>query len=110
MIFDQTIVIAACAFLGVLLLVGYVVYLMERKAREGGKLRERLTQNATDAPAPPKVEGKGKLGALLQRVGEAASQPFMPSTREKQSGLRHFRWVEPGFIRRRRPVPSSDPR
>src|SRR5688572_9534456 len=32
--------------------------------------------------------GRSKLMKLFQRAGQAAAQPFMPKSREKQSGLR----------------------
>lgn len=59
--------------------------------RGEGKIRDRLrdrpitdnqTNNAQNAPKA------ATLKATLEKVGQAAAQPFMPTTREKQSGLR----------------------
>jgi tight adherence protein C len=59
--------------------------------RGDGKIRDRLrdrpitdnqTNNAQNAPRTT------TLKATLEKVGQAAAQPFMPTSREKQSGLR----------------------
>ena len=78
---DQVLVYL-CTF-GAVALLGYFVsqLLANPQAKQ---LRERLS--ATERPARQK--GKGIL-PLLQRVGQAAAAPFMPKTREKQTGLRH---------------------
>src|SRR5688500_12801087 len=59
------------------------------------KLHDRLGANAAHDPqresgggvvrAQTKVSG---VAPMLQRVGQAAARPFMPSNREKQSSLR----------------------
>jgi len=61
---------------------------------EGDRLRDRLSQHggmtAGSVAATPSASA-GAVAAVvpvLQRIGEAAAQPFMPSTREKQSGMR----------------------
>jgi tight adherence protein C len=61
---------------------------------EGDRLRGRLSgsgMSASGAAAATPSAGGGAVAAVmpvLQRLGEAAAQPFMPSTREKQSGMR----------------------
>ena len=50
------------------------------------KLRDRLNQNSA-APGP-QIQRSGGVKSTLQSIGNAASQPFMPKTREKQSTLR----------------------
>src|SRR5208337_5045954 len=49
------------------------------------KLRSRL-QGKTEATVLKKESSSG-VGSMLKQIGEAASRPFMPSTREKQSSL-----------------------
>jgi tight adherence protein C len=55
-----------------------------------GKLRDRLKGGGrftASAIAAPVGGGRG-LRQLAQRVGQLAAEPFMPKTREKQSGVR----------------------
>src|SRR3954464_14252376 len=57
------------------------------------KLRDRLTGRATndralDPAAASKGKGSAGAKAMFQRIGQAAAQPFMPKTREAQSGMR----------------------
>ena len=55
------------------------------------KLRDRLSASGPTgdgAPSAPAGGGGGGAVALMQRLGQAAAQPFMPTTREKQSELR----------------------
>lgn len=55
------------------------------------KLRHRLSASAPagdGAPSATAGGGGGGAVALLRRIGQAAAQPFMPTTREKQSQLR----------------------
>jgi tight adherence protein C len=51
-----------------------------------GKLRDRLTGKSEEDDSPG-AESGGML-PLLQKVGNAAAEPFMPKTREAQSELR----------------------
>ena len=52
------------------------------------KLRDRLTANpSAQAPAAQVTKSSG-MTSTLQSIGQAAAQPFMPKTREKQSSLR----------------------
>jgi tight adherence protein C len=67
--------VAVCAYLVVNMLLG----------RDNGKLRERLANRQVDALA---AQRKGGAKELFQRIGTAASKPFMPESREKMSELR----------------------
>ena len=80
---SDTVVIYACTF-GAVVLLGYFVsqLLADPAARQ---LRERLNTAARPA-ARQKRQG---ILPVLQRVGQAAAAPFMPKSREKQSGIRH---------------------
>ena len=78
---DQ-VLIYGCTF-GAVVLLGYFVSLLLAKPQTK-QIRDRLS--ATAKP-PPKPRGPGLLPLLL-RVGQAAAEPFMPKSREKQSGLR----------------------
>jgi tight adherence protein C len=74
--------IYGCTF-GAVVLLGYFVSTLLAKPQTK-QIRDRLS--ATAKP-PPKQRGPGLL-PLLQRIGQAAAEPFMPKSREKQSGLR----------------------
>jgi tight adherence protein C len=76
--------IYGCVF-GAVVLLGYFVSQMLANP-EQKQLRDRLS-GAAKAPAG-RQKGQGLL-PLLQRIGQAAAEPFMPKSREKQSGLRH---------------------
>lgn len=53
-----------------------------------GRIRSRLS-NTAEAQAVDKNGGARKsVAPMLQRLGQAAAQPFMPKTREKQSSVR----------------------
>ena len=68
--------VSMLAFFGLRLMVG---------GNSDGKLRDRLTgKSQTEVKAKPKLNFK----STLQRIGQAAAQPFMPKTREAQSGMR----------------------
>ena len=58
---------------------------------EEGKLRDRLAGNTKTAKSIGSAapSGRGGAASLFQRVGQAAAEPFMPKSREKQSQLRH---------------------
>jgi tight adherence protein C len=78
-----------CVFGAVALMCYFLSSLV--MTRGDGKIRDRLrhtpttdNQSATAAP----TTAKASIKATLERVGQAAAQPFMPSSREKQSGLR----------------------
>jgi tight adherence protein C len=82
---DDQLLIIGCTFAAVAL-VGFSLT-QALAGRPDGKLKSRL---APDAPLDPITLPRPGIGfrPLLERVGKAAAQPFMPKTREKQSGLR----------------------
>jgi tight adherence protein C len=67
--------------------VGLVGFFLTRIMVGNGddKLRKRLTANAYDDAKPA---ARKSVRQIVEQVGTAAARPFMPSTREKQSGLR----------------------
>ena len=50
------------------------------------KLRDRLA--ADTSGRAPRIQKSSGVSSTLQSIGQAAAQPFMPKTREKQSNLR----------------------
>lgn len=82
---SDTALIYACTFGAVVLLGYFVTQLLANPAAK--QLRERLS--AATAPRPAARQKRTGLLPLLQRVGQAAAAPFMPKSREKQSGIRH---------------------
>jgi tight adherence protein C len=80
---DQTTLIMLCSIPAVAL-VGYFVTKLFI-GDDSDKLRGRLTNDGQDSTA---AAPKRSVKMLLESVGEAAAQPFMPKTSEKQSGIR----------------------
>ena len=80
---SDTVLIYACTFGAVVLLGYFVTQLLADPAAK--QLRERLAS----ANRPASKQKRPGIVPLLQRVGQAAAAPFMPKSREKQSGLRH---------------------
>ena len=78
---DQ-LLIYVCTF-GAVVLLGYFVSQLLANP-ETKQLRDRLSGSAKQG----RPRGPG-IVPLLQRIGQAAAEPFMPKSREKQSGLRH---------------------
>src|SRR4051794_38516580 len=87
---DQLLMIGCGA--GALALGTFFVLRMLVGNRGDDKLRDRLTGKAANdrASDPPAARGNGAASAraMFQRIGQAAAQPFMPKTREAQSGMR----------------------
>ena len=81
---SQETLIILLAFASISVLV-YFVSMLLFKSDAGEKLRSRL-QGKTEATVIKKESSSG-VGSMLKQIGEAASRPFMPSTREKQSSL-----------------------
>ena len=79
---DQ-VLIYVCTF-GAIVLLGYFVSQLLANPQTK-QLRDRLSGSAT---RQSRQRGPGIM-PLLQRIGQAAAEPFMPKSREKQSGLRH---------------------
>ena len=80
---SDTVLIYACTFGAVVLLGYFVSQLLADPAAK--QLRERLA--TSNRPAARKK--RPGIIPLLQRIGQAAAAPFMPKSREKQSGIRH---------------------
>lgn len=92
---NESLIIPACAFAAVTLLGYFVASLLG--GRNDGKIRDRLRERdgenlegggAGGGGAGGIVAPRVGLRTVLERMGQAAAQPFMPKTREKQSGLR----------------------
>lgn len=84
---QQQIIFVAVIF-AIVVVVMYLVTMMLMNGSSSRQLRERLSgASATDArdPRPPL---KRNIKAVMQRVGQAAAEPFMPKKRETQSALR----------------------
>jgi len=81
---SQETLIILLAFASISVLV-YFVSMLLFKSDAGEKLRSRL-QGKTEATVVKKESSSG-VSSMLKQIGEAASRPFMPSTREKQSSL-----------------------
>jgi tight adherence protein C len=79
---DQVLLIG-CIF-GAVTLTGYFLTLVVVNGKDA-KLRDRLNGPAVD---DVKTSGRLEIGHFLQRFGEVAAQPFMPTDREKVGKLR----------------------
>src|SRR5262245_54531919 len=86
---DPTLILSLC----VAGAVGGVVFFITRlfAGDKDNKLIDRLNQKqSVDSKADSITKASAKKGftPMLQRIGQAAAEPFMPKTREKQSSLR----------------------
>ena len=85
---DNATLLSGCIF-GAITMIGLY---FSRFFGGGGetKVRERLSSAARsqDIPGAPAKTGKEQLKHVFSRIGQAASKPFMPETREKQSEIR----------------------
>ena len=97
---DSTVIFMVCVIGAFTLLAFFVLRLLagDRGAR---MLRDRLSEGAESSDRSEKAARQG--GSVLQRLGSAAAKPFMPNTREKQSGLRktlgYAGYYQPSTIR-----------
>src|SRR5437870_7031836 len=80
---DDQLLIIGCTFLAVTSASYFVAQLLTN--REGKQIRNRLSMRQQSRVARPRATG---ILSFLQRMGQAAAEPFMPKSREKQSGLR----------------------
>ena len=84
---DNATIFSGCIF-GMVTMIG----LWLSRAFGGGetRVRERLSNAewTQDDVAKPALTGKDQFKSLIVSIGQAASKPFMPETREKQSQLR----------------------
>ncbi|MDQ3441387.1 MAG: hypothetical protein M3478_13680, partial [Planctomycetota bacterium] len=74
-----------CVF-GAVSAIAYFVTVQFTGSGSGEKLRSRLAPR--ESLLPGVAPSRPSILPFLQRVGQAAAQPFMPATREKQSGMR----------------------
>src|SRR5437762_1615585 len=81
---DQTMLIG-CIFGAVVFIAFFASRLIFGNKDE--KLRSRLEKPREQGATRVVVESRG-MKPLLEKLGQAAAEPFMPKTREKQSGLR----------------------
>jgi tight adherence protein C len=87
MIDNDKLILLGLAFASVAALA-YFVSMMLFKGDDGGKLRSRLQGKNEAVSVDKKDKSSAGVKPLLQQIGQAASKPFMPSSREKQSALR----------------------
>ncbi len=81
---DDATLISGCIF-GVVVMIG--LWASRFFGTGENRMRDRLT-NATSEDGLRAPTGKAQMKELFSRIGQAASKPFMPETREKQSELR----------------------
>ena len=81
---DDATLISGCIFGGVVM-IG--LWASRFFGTGENRLRDRLN-NAPLEDGLPAPTGKAQMKELFSRIGQAASKPFMPETREKQSELR----------------------
>jgi tight adherence protein C len=76
---------------GAVALVGFFVSKMMVGDVDSGKLRNRLSDRKATEAQVSITKGADKNGGvlpMLQKVGQAAAEPFMPKTRESQGAIR----------------------
>jgi tight adherence protein C len=80
-------IIFAVSAAGAFALVGYA---LSRLFVKGGdrRIHDRLTANSEDERSRRPSQVTKRSQSLMQRIGQAAAEPFMPKDREKLSGLR----------------------
>ncbi len=78
---NQTVILLTSAFASIAALTYWISTLLLGD-EDQGKLRSRLQGRGKTS-----IEKKTSVTPLLQQLGQAASKPFMPSTREKASKL-----------------------
>src|SRR5438105_15014581 len=87
---NDMILIIGCVF-GAVALIGFFIARLLMGGGEEAKLRTRLSANSGHDPhqSPQQQVTKASgVAAMAQRMGQAAAQPFLPKTREKQSSIR----------------------
>jgi tight adherence protein C len=80
---DQSLLIITVA--GALAMVGYFIATLFMKD-DSDRIRERLKGEGKEQPTQQKKQAG--VAPMLQRIGQAAAGPFMPTKREGQSALR----------------------
>ncbi len=76
-----------CILASVAALAYYVMTILF--GSDNTKLRSRLEGKVSNEPTVAKPTSAGGVKTLMKQMGEAASKPFMPNSREKQSQLQH---------------------
>src|SRR3712207_264181 len=87
---NEQLLVMLCIAAAVSLVAFALATVLLNRGGDEKKLRGRLQKN-DGAAAGPDAAGqaaKGGLKPLLAKMGQAAAEPFMPKTREKQSTLR----------------------
>src|ERR1700722_5797042 len=85
MTMNQQTTLIILAFASVAALVYFVSTLLF-KGDDGDRLRSRLQGKTKENNVDKKA--RGGVTPLIQQIGQAASKPFMPNSREKQSALK----------------------
>jgi tight adherence protein C len=80
---NEQLILIGCIF-GAVVLIGFFASRL-LLGNKDLKLRTRLEKPKDESAVV--IESKG-MKPLLEKLGQAAAEPFMPKTREKQSGLR----------------------
>src|SRR5580765_2366786 len=80
---DQTLFLVC--IVGAVALGGFFLVKLFFSTDSGKRVRSRLANKQSEVRV---VETGNKAKDLFQRIGSAASKPFMPETREKMSELR----------------------
>jgi tight adherence protein C len=84
---NEMILLIGCVF-GAVALAMFFLFRVVVGGGKDSKLRDRLTANAVAQEPTATIERRTGVASTLQSIGQAAAQPFMPKTREKQSTLR----------------------
>lgn len=86
---DDQLLILVCTFSAVAL-VGFSLTQVLTSRSSDGRIKTRLTLGGTPEDVADAVVARpgSSFRPMLERFGQVAARPFMPKTREKQSGLR----------------------
>jgi tight adherence protein C len=76
------------AVAGIFLLVVFVIITTLAGGKSSRAMRNRLKDSHSDERRKIDAAASGPKPSLIARLGQMAAEPFMPKTREKQSGLR----------------------
>jgi len=82
---DNATILSGCIF-GVIVMIG--LWISRFFATGENRVRDRLNNSTPTDNSRPSLSGKAQVKELFSRIGQAASKPFMPETREQQSVLR----------------------
>ena len=82
---DNATILSGCIF-GVVTMIG--LWLSRFMGSGKNKVRDRLSNAAPKEERRVAQSGKAQIKELFAKIGQAASKPFMPETREQQSILR----------------------